>query len=159
MLRGAYFLLVFFSLVEQNEGHGYLEVPQSRNLRAHEDGLWWVPQGSPPAPEPESCPHCLNRKRANEFCGTAQNSDHNYDIPRNTNGAALAPVLQATYVQGSIIQVNSRITAHHMGHFELRACPAGRLSHACFAANKLTFVRDLLYNAPVDTVRPRTAAL
>ena len=54
----------------------------------------------------------------------------------------------------------TQITAHHQGHFEFYACAitAGQSpSQACFRANPLEFVEDLLYGSPKDVNYPYRA--
>ena len=41
------------------EGHGYIKSPRARNLVAYEDTVWHPQTANDP--EPETCPHCLNR--------------------------------------------------------------------------------------------------
>ena len=56
-----------------------------------------------------------------------------------------------------MIDVESVLTAHHKGHFELKACPIapGEVpTQSCFDNNKLTFVEDKLYGAPADLLYP-----
>jgi len=52
------------------------------------------------------------------------------------------------------------LTAHHKGHFVLKACPVspGEIpSQGCFDANPLEFVSDELYGAPKDVNFPDRA--
>jgi hypothetical protein len=52
------------------------------------------------------------------------------------------------------------LTAHHKGHFVLKACsisPGEIPSQACFDANPLEFVSDELYGAPKDVNFPERA--
>ena len=54
----------------------------------------------------------------------------------------------------------TQITAHHKGHFEFYACAitAGQSpTQACFRANPLEFVEDLLYGSPKDVNYPYRA--
>ena len=39
--------------VDMVSGHGYMKSPRARNLRAHEDGVWWG--GTENDPKPEEC--------------------------------------------------------------------------------------------------------
>lgn len=57
------------------------------------------------------------------------------------------PNPQACYQPGSIINLDVKLTAHHKGHFEFRACPIapGEVpTKECFDAYPLTFVEDVL---------------
>ena len=52
------------------------------------------------------------------------------------------------------------LTAHHKGHFEVKACaisPGQVATQECFDANPLTFVEDKLYGAPVHPLYPGRA--
>ena len=53
------------------------------------------------------------------------------------------------------------LTAHHKGHFVFSACLIESTetipTKECFEANRLTFVKDLLYGAPFDTNHPERA--
>jgi hypothetical protein len=57
--------------------------------------------------------------------------------------------------------VEVTLTAHHKGHFVFSACPIESTetipTKECFEANRLTFVKDLLYGAPFDTNYPERA--
>jgi len=66
-------------------------------------------------------------------------------------------VVQASYSTGSTVEFESILTAHHWGHFTLKACPIspGQVpSQSCFDSNPLTFVEDTLYGAPSDPNYP-----
>ncbi len=89
-------------------------------------------------------------------CGKV--GDHDYDYPPNAIGeGVLSPVIQECYEEGSVIDVESVLTAHHKGHFELKACPVapGEVpTQDCFDNHKLTFVEDKLYGAKLDPLYP-----
>ena len=56
-----------------------------------------------------------------------------------------------------MIDVESVLTAHHKGHFEVKACsvaPGEAPTQACFDQHRLTFVEDVLYGAPADPLYP-----
>jgi len=81
-------------------------------------------------PEPEDCPHCLNRGGSLAQCGTYigtnnnnQPFERNYDTPHNGHGQPMPPNIQATYTAGSIIEIDVMVTTHHRGHFEFAICP------------------------------------
>ena len=100
-------------------------------------------------------PHCLNIGGTEARCGKV--GDHDYDHPSNAIGGTLAPVIQECYEEGAVIDVESVLTAHHKGHFELKACPVApgeAPTQSCFDENKLEFVEDVLYNAPADPLYP-----
>ncbi len=72
-------------------------------------------------------------------------------------GGPLAPTIQACYGEGDVIELKVTLTAHHMGHFEYKACrinPGEVASQECFDNNKLTFVEDVLYGSPPDANYP-----
>ena len=58
------------------------------------------------------------------------------------------PNVQECYEEGSTIDIVSVLTAHHKGHFEVKACPIAPgevASQACFDEHPLTFEKDMLY--------------
>jgi hypothetical protein len=114
--------LALLSIPPDVHAHGYLKSPRSRNWVARQQNLEW-------------CPHCLNRKGNTETCGRSDTW--------NYNNARSAPRIEATYNCGQTIDVDVTLTAHHKGHFVLKACPispGGVATQACFDANKLRFV-------------------
>ena len=136
--------------------HGYLKTPRSRNYYASINSKWWGGTFSDPAPE--NCPHCLNIGGTEARCGKV--GDHNYDYPTSALGGVLAPTIQACYDKGSVIEVETILTAHHKGHFTFKACAisAGEVpTQECFNANPLTFVSDELYGANPDPLYPERA--
>lgn len=51
-------------------------------------------------------------------------------------------------------------TAHHLGHFEVKACAMGRDStQACFDEHPLEFVKDKVHGMPKDVNYPERAML
>lgn len=87
----------------------------------------------------------------------------NYDYPKNYNGGPLEWSTQASYSVGSIIDIESLLTAHHKGHIEVKACPLAYpeevVSQACFDSHPLEFIEDELYGAPKDVNYPSRAYL
>jgi len=158
--KSSYFVAAFLASRLDYRGvnaHGYLKTPRSRNYFASVDPIWWGGEVDDPAPE--NCPHCLNIGGTEAQCGKV--GDHNYDYPPNAIGeGTLAPIIQECYEEGAVIDVESVLTAHHKGHFELKACPIapGEVpTQSCFDNNKLTFVEDKLYGAPADPLYPERA--
>jgi len=137
------------------DAHGYLKSPRSRNWVARQDGKW--SGGDMNTPEIETCPHCLNLN--SNTCGKTGGNDYDYHL--NALGGPMPKNIQAVYTQGQEIDLSAVLTAHHKGHFEYKACAIneGELAtQACFDANPLRFVKDLLYdNAPVDSNYPERA--
>ncbi|KAL7459693.1 hypothetical protein ACHAWC_011664 [Mediolabrus comicus] len=118
-------------------GHGHLTSPRSRNYYAKEEGKWWPADGNT-TPKPESCSHCLNIGGTEASCGMNQNN--NYDYPKNSNGSHLPPVIQACYTEEDVIELKVTLTAHHMGHFQYKACPINPgevASQECFDTWKM----------------------
>jgi hypothetical protein len=115
--------LALLSIPPDVHAHGYLKSPRSRNWVARQENQ-------------EFCPHCLNRKPTTGTCG--QSGTRNYDT--STSG----PRIEAVYNCGQTIDVDVTLTAHHKGHFVLKACPISSpgqaATQACFDANKLRFV-------------------
>ena len=111
-------------------------------------------------PAPENCPHCLNIGGTEARCGKV--GDHNYDAPPNAIGLGVLPAtLQACYEEAAVIDIESVLTAHHKGHFEIKACPVSSSAEAptqeCFDKNPLVFVSDELYGAKPDPLYPERA--
>ena len=72
--------------------------------------------------------------------------------------------IQGTYQQGQEITIEAVLTAHHWGHFEVKACPLARHDDAptqeCFDQYPLTFVEDLINpDSPNDPDYPGRAYL
>jgi len=92
-------------------------------------------------------------------CGLV--GERNYDFPQNYFGNNLEWDSQAVYpAGGATITIEAVLTAHHKGHFVLKACPVSPLetpSQACFDAHPLEFVNDELYGAPKDMNFPERA--
>jgi len=124
-------------------------------------------------PYPEDCPHCLNRGGILAQCGISPASsaggvDRNYDTPKNVNNEPMSTNLQGIYRQGDIIDIEVLVTTHHKGHFEFAVCPINggdsddNMSMEvptadCFTQNKLQFISDELYGAPIDSQYPERA--
>jgi hypothetical protein len=88
----------------------------------------------------------------------------NYDTPMNYNMEPMSSNVQATYVEGDIIDVEVLITTHHKGHFVFSACPIDDSMEVvptaeCFEKHKLTFVLDELYGANRDPNYPERVYL
>lgn len=140
------------------DAHGYLLSPRSRNYRAtsNEDGRWSGGTAVTPAVETEA--QSLNIGGTEARCGKV--ADRNYDYPRNALNGNLVEVVQECYEEGAIIDIESVLTAHHLGHFEVKACPiiTGEVAtQECFDAHPLMFISDEFYNAPADPLYPGRA--
>lgn len=148
------FFLLLLGTSRVVDGHGMLRSPRSRNWVAHQEGSYWqISTGVAPA---ESCPHCLNTNAG--VCGRSPSYD--YDQWEDMVGSPMPWRSQATYTAGQTIELLIELTAHHMGHFEMKACPLGRAStQSCFDANPLLFVRDVSYGMPADPRFPERAYL
>jgi len=139
-----------FNWFDAIEGHGYVASPRSRNWVAYEDGIEGEQAG---VPRREYCSHCLNRNSG--ACGTSPT--YNYDEWIDSMNVPMPWKSEGTYVGGSTIRVRTFLTTHHGGHMEVRACPNGRASTwDCFedSKNRLTFVKDYLYDVPADPKYP-----
>lgn len=137
--------------------HGFLASPRSRNFVAREDGINRNKASIPGIPYVEYCHSCLTRNTG--VCGLSIH-DHNYDDWLDSAGSPMPWIPQATYEEGSIIQIHTTIKAHHWGHIEMSACPDGRLStQDCFDQHRLTFVRDLSHDMPFDPKHPERGYL
>lgn len=150
-------LILVFAAGWLSNGHGYLKSPRARNLVAFEETVWW-PQ-TDKDPQPETCPHCLNRGGSLARCGLTDDNGgiRNYDTPRNALLGQMPTKIQAEYTQGQDVVLDVTLTAHHKGHFVFSACPIspGEIpTQECFDANQLTFVEDLLHGANYDPNYP-----
>ncbi|KAL7486922.1 hypothetical protein ACHAW6_012519 [Cyclotella cf. meneghiniana] len=148
--------LAFNLLQNTVDAHGYMKSPRSRNYYANTNGVWWG--GGESDPRPENCPHCLNIGGTEARCGLIE--DRNYDYPKNFLGGIMPTVIQGCYKPGSIVDFETILTAHHMGHFEFFACPVAHgevPTQACFDAHPLTFVSDEFYGATPDPNFPERA--
>merc|ERR1719343_126753 len=137
------------------DAHGYVRSPRSRNWVARADGKSWG--GTADDPKIDYGPHSLNR---GGICGI--NTEFNYSTPLNTFGNPMPVNIQANFTQGQEIELEVVLTAHHMGHFEFKACaiqPYEIPTQACFDQNPLEFVEDIFYNAPADPNYPGRAYL
>lgn len=152
-------------------GHGHLYYPRSRNWVARQDGRSWM-DGNDPArettPRVEYCPHCLNRyaplghplRPEGGYCGVTQDGTREYTKQLNYNGEPMTePPLQATLMAGTKVNFGFTITAHHKGHVELGVCCDAAPSQACFDRNRLMYVEDLYYKAPLDSNHPERGYL
>ena len=89
--------------------------------------------------------------------------ERNYDRPLNVRSEPMSPNIQGEYQEGDEIEVEVFVTTHHKGHFEFSVCPISDSvpmeapTEECFAKNKLEFISDELYNAPIDTNYPHRA--
>jgi len=89
--------------------------------------------------------------------------ERNYDRPLNVRSEPMSPNIQGEYREGDEIEVGVFVTTHHKGHFEFSVCPISDSvpmevpTEECFAKNKLEFISDELYNAPIDTNYPHRA--
>jgi len=129
------------------DAHGYLKSPRSRNFVAYQDGVWYHGERSD-VYEKETCPHCAN---TGGTCGVI--GPQNYDYPLSITEKLMAANPQAVFGRGDTITVEVILTAHHMGHFEFKACAIGHgeiPTQECFDEYPLEFVSDELYGAPKD---------
>ena len=115
-------LLALLSTAPAVQAHGFLKSPRSRNFVARQQGIEWNAQS-------------LNVKAHSETCGRSY--DRNYDFWSSNT------FHETTYAAGQQIDVDVELTAHHKGHFTIKACPissGGVATQACFDNNKLRFI-------------------
>ena len=115
--------LMLLSIPSDVQAHGYLKSPRSRNWVARQQGIEYNAQS-------------LNKKAGYETCGRSPQ-------PRNYNTWSSNTFNEHTYAVGQQIDVEVTFTAHHKGHFVLKACPissGGTATQACFDNNKLRFI-------------------
>ena len=60
-------------------------------------------------------PQCLNKGGSSARCGMVD--DRNYDFPASGVGTSLPNQVQGTYNEGSLIDFEVVVSAHHKGHF------------------------------------------
>lgn len=116
--------VVLLMLAVDVRAHGVLQVPISRNWKAHLEGR-------------EYCQHCLNAGGPgmvaipglkwpagnHGVCGNVASGAQTY--------AAAGPVT-ATYSAGQVIDLTVQITAYHKGRFEFSICNSTSLTESCF---------------------------
>lgn len=118
-------IVIAVLLVLEVSSHGYVESPRSRNFRAHEENKEYDQNG-------------LNRKATdtNQYgsglCGVSSGG-HNYDKFLDEWKS------EATYGEGDVIKITSRLTAYHGGHIEIGACADEEPTQKCFDRNKLRY--------------------
>jgi hypothetical protein len=143
--------LLLLQLVDFVTAHGYLSTPRSRNYAAWLQNDWSDTSTNFSLPQLEDCPHCLNLGGIIARCGY---NGRNYDKPLNRDGKRMPFVTQATYVEGSEIDIETTILAYHKGHFEFKVCALESSNDVadqdCFDRHPLTFVQDMLYGAGRD---------
>lgn len=90
---------------------------------------------------------------SSSVCGQVQGGGRDFDFTRTGN--------QAAYTSGQTITVEAHLNVYHKGHFELSICSEADVNQDCFRnpANKLRFVRDNLYEAPIDAIHPYRAMI
>jgi len=153
ILSIAVFSALLTSLPSFVDGHGFMTEPASRNQVAATIGSWNGSAGLPPR---ETTPQGLNSNT--NVCGKQGGTD--YDLWLDAAGSPMQWRSQTTYSKGQDIEVDVEMTAHHYGHFTLKACPMGRAStQECFDANPLMFVEDTKYGMPKDDLNPERAML
>eukprot|EP00928_Gymnodinium_smaydae_P065292 TRINITY_DN4845_c0_g1_i2.p1 TRINITY_DN4845_c0_g1~~TRINITY_DN4845_c0_g1_i2.p1 ORF type:complete len:661 (-),score=49.64 TRINITY_DN4845_c0_g1_i2:454-2436(-) len=91
--------LVILSKVHVSSGHGWVTEPPARNAQA--------------GPKNGYCPHCGN---GNGICGDGNQWPRDSDYLNFYQG----PV--TTWRAGTVVAVETKITAHHKGHFEFSIC-------------------------------------
>lgn len=135
-------------------GHGYMNVPLSRNIYAYHHSISGNPIDVVGVPLYQTTPQAMNRNTG--VCGKDQDAPGiDYDEWIDTQGNPMPSISQATYGVGDIIEITTVLTAHHKGHIEVKACPMGRAStQECFDQYPLEFVSDLLYGMPKDDNYP-----
>jgi len=149
-------LATFFTALSPSlvDGHAFMSKPKTRNAYASVSGTWNSEAGVPPA---ESTPQGLNSNTGT--CGKSGGTK-DYDIWLDSLGTPMPWMSQDTFSKGEVIDVNVAVTAHHYGHFEVKACAMGSSStQDCFDANPLTFVKDVSHGMPPDEKYPGRAML
>jgi len=147
---------IFGASLPVAHGHAFMKMPPSRNFVANQIGKGWD-DGTPQVPFKEYTPQGLNVNM--NVCGK-EGGNKDYDDWLDMQGQPMPWISQASYGNGDEIQVDIVVTAHHLGHFTLSACPMGRAStQNCFDANPLEFVEDTMYGMPKDAEYPNRAML
>lgn len=140
--------LLLSSLLENVEGHGYMQTPRTRNRFAAEEG-----GNGPGKPRTEYCPHCLNTKEAHELCGHGNTGS--FDVWNDSTGNPMPWISQEIFEEGQTFRVDVELTTNHAGHMELYACNMGRAStKECLESNPLTLVTPA-NGGPIDAKYPQ----
>ncbi|KAL7548592.1 hypothetical protein ACHAWF_013239 [Thalassiosira exigua] len=145
------------------QSHGYAWDPMSRNSYANEYGQG-PSGGSDTLPiRTYNHPGLENGGDTYGACGTKIDDERKYTTPSDwvtPSGNTVPFRAQATYIEGQDIIIRSFLRANHRGHIEMYACADIQTpTVACFRANPLEFVEDLLHGAPKDNAYPHRAML
>jgi len=133
-----------------------MKEPKSRNFVSNQIGATYNTE-TPGVPLREYTPQGLNSNT--NVCGK-EGGSIDYDLWLDMQGNPMPWESQATYTIGQEIRIDTLVTAHHFGHFEVKACGNGRDStQACFDANPLEFVEDDAYGMPKDEIYKGRAML
>merc|ERR1711935_318268 len=140
------------------DGHAFMTEPPTRNSYAQTRANWDLVAGVPPA---ETTPQGLNSNT--NVCGK-EGGNKDYDEWLDSTGAPMSWFSHVSYDRGDEIRVDVKVTAHHYGHFEVKACPNGRAStQECFDQNPLTYVEEIVggnrLHMPKDEANPHRAML
>jgi hypothetical protein len=161
-------VLVILSICQAANGHGFLQVPKSRNYIANQQGRDYCPHclsaGGPGTtqpltpgglfPNPETTTSAVRHTMCGESATTPAGS-RSYN-PSPVPSMASLPV----YAPGAEFDMTIQITAHHRGHFEFRLCDASKLSDpttvtwACLNQHVLQRVSVPGEVSPVDVNHP-----
>lgn len=106
-------------------GHGFLSSPVARNVRASNFPL--RPAGATNLPQGLGHNNA-NRNAVHGICG---------DGPSGPQPFATPGRVVATYTAGTAIELEVRITAHHLGFFEFELCDSPDVSEDCFKRHQL----------------------
>lgn len=146
----------FFPTVHVH-GHAFMAEPETRNSFAKKSGTWSQQAGVPPV---ETTPQGLNSNTG--VCGK-QGGAKDYDIWLDSQGNPMPWQSHSIYNKGDEIRVDVTVTAHHFGHFEVKACAMGSSStQDCFDANPLMYVSEIVdgrQGMPKDENNPHRAML
>merc|ERR1719393_277687 len=91
--------LLALGAVQEAAGHGWMTTPAARNSQS--------------APKNGYCPHCGN---GNGICGDG----NQWPASSNYLNYYAGPV--KSWTEGSIVEVEVKLTAHHKGHYEFSLC-------------------------------------
>jgi hypothetical protein len=152
------FLLMSSMTTREVQGHGHVIAPMSRNYYATKESRWGNPDVEAGIPLYQNTPQGLNQNTG--ICGKDQTGILDYDQWLDTQGNHMPWISQAEYEIGEDIVLDIKITAHHRGHFSVKACPLGNDStQECLDTYPLTFVEDVYYGMPKDDNYPVRAYL
>ena len=159
-----YIIIICPLLLKSVYGHGFLQLPKSRNLDNYENGKDYdfmsLNAGGAGTVSsktfgglylyPDSV---ANSEQRHGMCG-----DPSEMVQRYNDNVNIYPVL-STFKEGDEITIEVVLTAHHMGHFEFFICNSDDLTYPQNGINQECLYRHTLIRAeennPISPIDPK----